>query len=94
MIVLNEDAEDIVLSNYEGNSLEDVINEVTNKLIEKGYAQDKLVILVGTSGTITSDEVEDLYGTPDENGQSYVYEYHVSKTTGQIISKNKIRVLN
>ena len=55
MIVLNEDAEDIVLSNYEGNSLEDVINEVTNKLIEKGYAQDKLVILVGTSGTITSD---------------------------------------
>ena len=94
MIVLNEDAEDIVLSNYEGNSLEDVINEVTNKLIEKGYAQDKLVILVGTSGTITSDEVEDLYGTPDENGQSYVYEYHVSKTTGQITSKNKIRVLN
>ena len=94
MIALNEDAKDIVLSNYEGNSLEDVINEVTNKLIEKGYAQDKLVILVGTSGTITSDEVEDLYGTPDEIGQSYVYEYHVSKITGQITSKNKIRVLN
>lgn len=69
-------------------------NDVTNKLIEKGYAQDKLVILVGTSGTITSDEVEDLYVTPDENGQRYVYEYHVSKITGQITSKNKIRVLN
>ena len=60
MIALNEDAKDIVLSNYEGNSLESVINDVTNKLIEKGYAQDKLVILVGTSGTITSDEVKDL----------------------------------
>lgn len=94
MIVHNKDAKDIVLSNYEGNSLESVINDVTNKLIEKGYAHDKLVILVGTSGTITSDEVEDLYVTPDENDQSYVYEYHVSKTTGQITSKNKIRVLN
>ena len=60
MIALNEDAKDIVLSNYEGNSLESVINDVTNKLIEKGYAHDKLVILVGTSGTITSNEVKDL----------------------------------
>lgn len=60
MIALNEDAKDIVLSDYEGNSLESVINEVTNKLIEKGYAHDKLVILVGTSGTITSNEVKDL----------------------------------
>ena len=59
MIALNEDAKDIVLSNYEGNSLESVINDVTNKLIEKGYAQDKLVILVDTSGTITSDEVKE-----------------------------------
>ena len=70
MIALNEDAKDIVLSNYEGNSLESVIND------EYIY------------------EVKDVYGTPDENGQSYVYEYHVSKTTGQITSKNKIRVLN
>ena len=62
MIALNEDAKDIVLSNYEGNSLESVINDVTNKLIEKGYAQDKLVILVGTSGTITSDEVKEKNG--------------------------------
>lgn len=39
-------------------------------------------------------EVEDVYGTPDENNQRYVYEYHVSKTTGQITAKNKIRVLS
>lgn len=38
-------------------------------------------------------EVEDIYGTPDENGQRYVCEYHVSKTDDQITAKNKIRVL-
>jgi len=43
MIALNEDAKVIVLSNYAGNSLESIINEVTNKLINKGYAQEKLV---------------------------------------------------
>ena len=60
MIALNEDAKDIVLSNYQGNSLENVINDITNKLVDKGYAQDKLVILVGTSGNIGSDEVKEL----------------------------------
>ena len=69
MIALNEDAKDIVLSNYEGNSLESVIND------EYIY------------------EVKDVYGTPDENGQCYVYEYHVSKTTGQITAKNRIGIL-
>ena len=74
MIALNEDAKDIVLNNYEGNSLENVINEVTDKLIAKGYAQDKLVILVGTSGTITSNEVKDLI---DKNLTTNNIDYNV-----------------
>lgn len=38
-------------------------------------------------------EVEDMYGTPDEEGKQYVYEYHVSKYTGQITNKTAIREL-
>lgn len=60
MIALNEDAKDITLNNYEGNNLENVIDNITNKLIDKGYAKEKLVILVGVSGTITSNEVKEL----------------------------------
>lgn len=37
--------------------------------------------------------VEDVYGTPDENGQRYIYEYHVSKATGLITKKEKIDIL-
>lgn len=38
-------------------------------------------------------DVEDVYGEPDENGKRYVYEYHVSKSTGLIASKTMIREL-
>lgn len=37
--------------------------------------------------------VEDVYGTPDENGQRYIYEYHVSKATKLITKKEKIDIL-
>lgn len=37
--------------------------------------------------------VEDVYGTPDENGQTYIYEYRVSKATGLITKKEKIDIL-
>lgn len=39
-------------------------------------------------------DVEDVYGQPDENNQRYIYEYHVSKYTGLITSKNKIDILH
>lgn len=38
-------------------------------------------------------DIEDVYGVPDENGKKYVYEYHVSKSTGLITCKTVIREL-
>ena len=60
MIALNEDAKDITLNDYEGNNLDEVINDITNKLIDKGYAKEKLVILIGVSGSISNNEVKDI----------------------------------
>ena len=37
--------------------------------------------------------VEDVYGVPDENGQTYIYEYRVSKATGIITKKEKIDIV-
>ena len=37
--------------------------------------------------------VEDVYGVPDENGQTYIYEYRVSKATGLITKKEKIDIV-
>ena len=37
--------------------------------------------------------VKDVYGAPDENGQTYIYEYRVSKATGLITKKEKIDIV-
>lgn len=37
--------------------------------------------------------VEDVYGVPDENGQTYIYEYRVSKATGLITKKEKLDIV-
>ena len=78
----------------------------TSKLVEEGEAQCIVMDSMGItkreqSGIIKNIdggsewiyEVEDMYGTPDEEGKQYVYEYHVSKYTGQITSKTAIREL-
>ena len=38
-------------------------------------------------------DVEDVYGTPNENGENFIYEYHVSKTTGKITEKKIIGIV-
>lgn len=78
----------------------------TSKLVEEGEAQCIVMDSMGItkreqSGIIKNIdggsewiyEVEDMYGTPDEEGKQYVYECHVSKYTGQITSKTAIREL-
>lgn len=78
----------------------------TSKLVEEGEAQCIVMESMGITKRENSDivknidggsewvyEVEDVYGAPDEEGKRYVYEYHVSKYTGQITSKTVIRKL-
>lgn len=38
-------------------------------------------------------DVKDVYGTPNENGENFIYEYHVSKTTGKITEKKIIGIV-
>lgn len=78
----------------------------TSKLVEEGEAQCIVMESMGLTareqfyaknnrdnGSEWIYDVEDVYGAPDENGKSYVYEYHVSKYTGQITSKTIISEL-
>ena len=78
----------------------------TSKLVEEGEAQCIVMESMGItkredSGIIKNIdggsewvyEVKDWYGAPDENGKRYVYEYRVSKYTGQITGKTAIREL-
>lgn len=78
----------------------------TNTLVEEGEAQ---CIIMNSLGETKRENVhlknhrsnasewiydlEDVYGTPDENGNLYIYEYHVSKYTGEITSKQNIGIL-
>ena len=41
------------------------------------------------TGSEYTSRVEDVYGTPDAEGKTYVYRYHVSKSTGSV-SKEKL----
>ena len=55
---LNDDAKDIVPSDLEGKELKEAIVEITDKLVEKGYTKEEVVILVNTTGEIKAPEVE------------------------------------
>lgn len=78
----------------------------SSKLVEEGEAQCIIMESMGIrkreefypsvardTGSEWVYEVGDVYGKPDENGKRYVYEYHVSKSTGTITSKSIIREL-
>ena len=77
--------------------------ECSSQLVEEGEAQCIIMEAMGLTkremfypspaidnGSEYIYKVEDVYGTPDEEGQRYIYEYRVSKYTGQITKKEKI----
>lgn len=93
---------------YIGVETGDIIGspECTSRQINLGDAQ---CIIMGNMGLTKREmfyesnvrdtgsefimDVEDVYGTPDAEGKRYIYEYHVSKSTGQITEKKQIGVL-
>lgn len=60
LISLNEEAKNIVITNYKGSKVDVVIDSITDKLIDKGYAKEELLILVGTTGELKSEEVKEI----------------------------------
>ena len=62
VISLNDDGKEIVEGNYVGKELKEVVNGITDKLIDKGYAKEELVILVGVSGEVKGEEVKVIIG--------------------------------
>ena len=67
MISLNEDGKDIIINNYKGKNFEVIIDNITDKLIDKGYAKDELIILVGVKGKILEEEVKKVFDNKLEN---------------------------
>ena len=60
LVALNESAKDIVITNYKGSKVNVVIDSITDKLIDKGYAKEELLILVGTTGELKSEEIKEI----------------------------------
>lgn len=60
VISLNDDSKEIIEGDYLGKKLDEVTNGIINKLVDKGYAQGELVILVGVSGDIKEDLVKEV----------------------------------
>ena len=60
IISLNDDAKDILITNYKGKEIKEIINNITDKLIDKGYAKEELVILLGVSGSVESEEIKEM----------------------------------
>ena len=58
---LNDDAKDIITNDLKGTSLEDSLNKLTDKVIEKGYADEgRVVVLVYSQGSTSSQNVEEI----------------------------------
>lgn len=60
VVSLNNSAKAILEGDYKGKKLNEAIEKITNNLINKGYAEKKLIILVGISGKVKKEKVKEL----------------------------------
>ena len=60
MEALNDDAKDIIYEDCEGNDLDYLIYKLVNNLVDNGYTENKIVILVSTDGDLKTDKVESI----------------------------------
>ena len=61
VIPLNADANDIIVGDFKGKKLDDVVEVIIEKVIEKGYVnENEVVILLNTDGDIQTDSVEKI----------------------------------
>ena len=60
VIALNSDAKDIVKGNFRNKSFDDVIDSITDNVVEKGYADnDQIVVLFYSIGSIDDLKYQD-----------------------------------
>lgn len=58
---INEDAKEIIKDELKGYTLEEVIKNITEKVIDLGYAKDNyVVVLVHSAGNVNNDEVTNI----------------------------------
>lgn len=92
IISLNDDGKEIIEGSYVGKELKEVVNGITDKLIDKGYAKEGLVILVGVSGEVKGEEIKVMIGDKlDEEKAKYnIIIPEVSKTSIELAKKYNI----
>ena len=56
---LNEDAKEVVNNNLKGKTLDEAIEDITNKIVDKGYVEDIAVILIHSEGNINKINLEE-----------------------------------
>ena len=56
---LNEDAKEVVNNNLKGKTLDEAIEDITNKIVDKGYVEDIAVILIHSEGNIDKINLEE-----------------------------------
>lgn len=55
---LNDDAKEVIPEKYKGNNLDDLLKNLVENLIDKGYTKDnKLTMIINTSGELNSEDV-------------------------------------
>ena len=61
IIALNDDAKDIISDDLKGKTLNDALNNITDNLIEKGYAnEDELLeVILYTDGNVSNKQIEE-----------------------------------
>ena len=92
IVSLNDDGKEIIEGNYVGRKLKEVVNGITDKLIDKGYAKEELVILVGVSGEVKGEEIKVIIGNKlDEEKIKYnIIIPEISETSIELAKKYNI----
>lgn len=92
IISLNNDGKEIIEGSYVGKELKEVVNGITDKLIDKGYAKEELVILIGVSGEVKGEDIKVIIGDKlDEEKAKYnIIIPEVSETSIELAKKYNI----
>lgn len=94
VISLNDDANLIVEDDFKGKKLSEVIDSVNNKLIEKEYIKDDVIILLNVDGKISKEKVKEVLNEDlkSKNKKLEIIEPEITESAKKISEEYNISI--
>lgn len=94
VVALNDDANSIVEDDFKGKNISEVINSINNKLIEKEYIKDDVIILLNVEGEISKEKVKEMLNEDlkSKNKKLEIIEPEITQSAKKISEEYNISI--